>query len=518
MRQHTVYIFLSSFLIGIAVATIGTVTLATITWLCLIAFGVTVVSYRKHTPSLVVISFAILFCALGMLRFEIASWQFGHSLLAESVGREVQLKGEVVQEPDVREGTTQLYVAVNDEVLLVGTDSHTTIAYGDKVTVEGVLKKPESFTTDLGRTFNYPAYLLVRGVEYQVSFADVRVESSGHGNLLLELLYSIKYALVTSIESVIPEPYAGLGEGLLLGIKQGLGEDLESAFRTSGIIHIVVLSGYNVMLVVTFILFLLSFFFPKRIRIIGGLLAIIAFALLVGLSATVVRASVMAGLLLVAEYLGRRYDLPRALLFAATLMVFLNPYLLVYDVGFQLSCMATLGLILVAPTFESFISDGFSKLRIKDFLVSTIATQIAVLPLLMYHIGEVSLVAVVVNVLVLPVVPLAMLLTFLSGVMAMVFVPVAMLVGFLAYSVLRYITETAYFFSQLPAASVVVPEISSGVVAGLYVIMGVGVYFFRNKVTRDTLTSNWIIEEEKEIAPNEQNPSDASAKIPVFFR
>jgi len=148
-----------------------------------------------------------------------------------------------------------------------------------------------------------------------------------------------------SIEAVIPEPQVGLAEGLLLGVKQALGDELEVVFRKTGIIHIVVLSGYNVMLVVIFITYVLSYVLPYRARVPFGILAIVCFAVLVGLSATVVRASIMASLILFARATGRTYAVMRALCFAGVIMVLINPYLLVYDVGFQLSFLATLGLI-----------------------------------------------------------------------------------------------------------------------------------------------------------------------------
>lgn len=500
--RYRFYIFLISFLVGVATATIMAIPLATITFVCLVSLGIMVIGTQSinvlSRAALITASIALACFALGLLRFEVASWQFGDSVFKSYVGQEIVFTGEVVREPDAREHTTQLYVSVADELLLVSTDAHSDISYGDMVTVRGEVKEPESFITELGRTFNYPAYLLVRGVEYQVSFAEVTVEDSGYGNVLLSFLFTTKQALMSGIELVLEEPYAGLGEGLLLGVKQAIGEDIESAFRTSGIIHIVVLSGYNVMLVVTFILFLLSFVLKKQARIICGFVAIVLFALLVGLSATVVRASVMASILLLADLLGRRYDLGRALLCAGAVMVCVNPYLLVYDVGFQLSFMATLGLIIVAPTFETFISDGFSKLKVKDFFISTLATQIAVLPLLIYHIGEVSLVAVVVNVLVLPVVPLAMLLTFLVGIVSFISLPLAMLIGFFASLTLQYIVEVALFFATLPLASVIIPETPAWLMGVLYVVMLWVVLSLKMRNTLQNLAHGWTIEEEIE--------------------
>jgi competence protein ComEC len=466
---------------------------------------------------LLALSSILLAFSLGLLRSEIASWQFGHSSLEAHVGKEISIEGVVKKEPDVRTNTTHLYVDTGADTVLVSTDRYTDISYGDKVLVEGEVSLPEAFTTDLGRTFNYPAYLLARGVEYQISFAEVTVRDSGYGNRIFSALFSLKHSLMNGIEAALGEPYAGLGEGLLLGVKQALGEDLETAFRTSGIIHIVVLSGYNVMLIVSFCLFILGFFFGKKTRLVVAVIGIVCFALLVGLSATVVRASIMASLLLLADFLGRRYDLPRALLFAGVGMVCINPYLLMYDIGFQFSFMATLGLVLVAPAFESFISEGFSKLSIKDFFISTLATQIAVLPLLMYHIGEVSLVALVVNVLVLPLVPAAMLLTFLAGVVALFSVSLALPFGLLAYAILRYIIEVAVFFSGLPLASFMVPPISPWFVLLLYAALAGSIYIVYKLRNKDEI-ADWVIEEEKETAGAAQSASPTVPQTPVFFR
>jgi len=403
---------------------------------------------------------SVLLCSLcvGLLRTEIASWQFASSPLQSQVDETITFTGVVEAEPKKSESTTQLYVRDAADTLLVSTDRHSAIAYGDVVTVYGVLSEPQSFTTELGRTFDYPGYLKAKGVEYTVSFAEIQHRESGQGNTIVMALLTLKHAFMNRLEQVIPEPQVGLGEGLLLGVKQALGEDIESDFRRTGIIHIVVLSGYNVMLVVTFFLLIFSFFLSPKQRVVAGVIAIASFALLVGLSATVVRASIMASLLLFAQGFGRQYDVMRALLFAGAVMLLLNPYLLIYDIGFQLSFMATLGLLLITPHFESTVVTGLRKLRATDFFFATLATQIAVLPLLLYHIGEVSIVAIVVNVLVLPVVPIAMLLTFITGMVAFISLQLALVVGFFAHASLLYILLVAQWFALLPFAAVLSPN------------------------------------------------------------
>jgi competence protein ComEC len=423
---------------------------------------------RRPASPLFLVSVALLCFALGVLRLETEERSI--SLIAPHVGEEVLFEGVITREPDERAATVHLYVTLDpqDERVLVTTDKYQQFQYGDRVAIAGTLAEPESFETELGRTFNYPGYLRARNVRYVVSFAEVEIIARGGGNQLLGYLFLGKGIFMESLERAVTEPAAGLGEGLLLGVKRALGEDLEEAFRRAGIIHIVVLSGYNVMIVAEAIMRLLSFFFLPRTRMLIGVAGIVTFALLVGLSATVVRASIMAILVLIARATGRIYAIVRALMLAGAIMLIINPYLLAFDPGFQLSFLATLGLIFLAPLFERRFGLFPTTLQIREFVTATIATQIFVLPLLLYLIGEFSVVAVIVNVLVLPMVPVAMFLTFVTGVAGTFIAPLATVLGFAAYLSLEYIIALAEFFAALPLATFRVPAFPFSVVVLAY--------------------------------------------------
>lgn len=456
-----------------------------------------------------------LFCfALGVLRLDMVDTQ--HSNIAQLLGNEVELTGVVMREPEYREVTVHLYVELDeyDERILVTTDPYQQFEYGDRVAFQGVLEAPTSFETDLGRTFNYPGYLKARGVSYVVSFAEVSVEGRGAGSMFLSLLLAGKHRFMDKVEQHIPEPTAGLGEGLLLGVKRALGDDLEEVFRTTGIIHIVVLSGYNVMLVAEAIMRLLSFVFLPRTRLIIGIVGIGTFALLVGMSATVVRASVMAVLVLIARATGRIYAILRALMLAGVGMLLINPYLLAFDPGFQLSFLATLGLVFLAPLLEERLRLVPTTLQIREFVTATIATQIMVLPLLLYMMGMFSSVSVFVNVLVLPMVPIAMFLTFFVGVSGFISPFLASAVGFLGYISMNYIILVAEFFASLPFASFSVPAFPFWVVVALYAGLAVLLTIFPRTKEEETEIalhdsgvddySDWTIEEyiEPELGKN----------------
>ena len=501
---------------GIAIQTVFELTIFEVLFILLMAF-ICALFWRRDTtavsaPFFCITSVLLLSCAAGMVRMEIALGQEYASSLHASVGEEVEIEGVIVAPPDIRQRNQHLVVHADDTKILVLADRFGRFAYGDAVTVRGVLSLPEAFETDLGRVFDYRGYQRARGIEYSIAFAEVTVQARKQANPLFAHLFSAKDSFMEQISHYLKPPHAGLGVGLLLGVKQALGDELELAFRKAGIMHIVVLSGYNIMLVVVFVMYALSFLLPFRARLLTGMLAIATFAVLVGPTATVLRASLMAGLLLIATLTGRTYAVMQALLVTGLLMLLINPYLLVHDVGFQLSFIATLGLILLSPFIERharFMPEAFGM---RSFLVATVAAQIFVTPILLYQIGELSVVAVVVNLLVLPMVPVAMLLTFAVGILAYVAPVLAMIAAFFAHHSLAYIIEVAEFFASLPFSTIAVPAFPFSLVIVSYVLLLILLRYATGTkdISSFTKESEWTIIDEdtyKEQLAEEQRSS-----------
>lgn len=466
------------------------ISLSTIMWLAMLAFVLALVGRGKR--KLFLMSLAIFCFSLGLFRVEWASWSVLNPYLENRIEQEITLEGTIKREPEDGKNSTRLYVKTEYGLLLASTKLGGDWRYGDRVLVSGTLKKPEEFETDLGRIFNYPGYLLAQGVSYQISFAEVRRIEGGKGEFLTPL-YDFKRSFMLNLEQLIPSPQVGLGEGLLLGVKKALGEDLENTFRQTGIIHIVVLSGYNVMVVVTFILFILGAIFGRRLSTIFGIVGIVLFALLVGLGTTVIRASIMASLLLLMGFTGRIYLAERGLFLAGVLMIIWNPYTLAFDIGFQLSFLATLGLILLNPYLSKQLTLVPNFMGIREFLVATLATQLFVLPLLLYQMGKFSVVAVIVNVMVLPMVSMAMLFTFLAGLTAFISTSLALPFAFVAHLSLTYIIVVAKWFGGLPFAAFSVPPFSFWFVPLGYIAIAGLVWQLGRE--QDTLQGWKIVEE-----------------------
>lgn len=493
MSNRYFFVSAAAFYSGTAVGVLYAPLLSILFYATALGLLLGAIGRKRNIPVLLLMCVAVLVATFGAAA---AVRQISPLIVS---GEETIIEGVVVREVERRERTAHVYIRTETALLLAYADRATTVQYGDRVLVAGELEEPAVFVTDLGRNFNYPGFLEAKGVRQVLYYPELEVMRVGEGNWLLRTLYSFKSAFREKLQLLLPPPHSSLAEGILLGVNGVLGEYWEEVFRRSGIIHIVVLSGYNIMLVVLFVKYVLSFFLPYRARLIVGIGAIVLFALLVGLSATVLRASVMAVLLLLLQFGGNTTNVLRGLALAGAVMLLWNPLLLIYDPGFQLSFLATAGLILLAPKLQRLVRFMPERFLLREFLVATLATQVFVLPFLLYQIGEVSLVAIIVNVLVLPFVSLAMLLSFCAGAIAFISLPLAEWVGYVAYAVLHYILRVSELFSTLPLASIAVPPFPLWVVGVLYIALGYGLWR-ANRPAR--YAPHWTIDKEEEVRRN----------------
>ncbi len=385
--------------------------------------------------------------------------------LLSFAGQTAVVSGVVADDPDMRSTAARVTVSVrsiNGRSLPAGGQGKvlavlprdTTLQYGDQVEVRGTLEQPQAFETDTGRTFDYPGYLEARGVSLIMERATIRsVEEGSPG--LLRTLYALKHIFERALERVMQEPQAALMEGLLLGEKSGLPQALTQAFVLAGLIHIVVLSGYNIGVVAEWALRLFALVLPRRFALAAVAVVIVLFALMAGGGMATVRAALMGLLAVVARYLGRPAAALRGLFFAVVAMVLYNP-LVLFDVGFILSVLATFGLITMAPWVETWLT-RLPAGGIRSTAATTIAVQLFVLPALLYFTGVLSFVAFPINVVVLPLVPLIMLFGFLAGMLALVHPYFALLPALAADALLRLVIALTEWAAALPLAALVVP-------------------------------------------------------------
>ena len=409
----------------------------------------------------------------------------------------VTISGLVNDEPDVRDRgvnlrveTTEIKLATGEiypveGAILLRTPRFPITPYGTRLTFTGNLETP--FETP---EFNYRDYLNRQGIYGVMTFPRIQTSEGGYGNQLLARLYGTKSRAQSIINSQIQAPESGLLSGILLGIDHTMPPDIQDDFRTVGITHIVVISGYNIAVLSSIFLTLFTPIFGRRGATIAAIIAIVLFTLLVGADPSVVRAAIMGSLyVLSGRILGRRYAPIPILFLAAFIMTAIQPNAL-WDIGFQLSFAATLSLMLFAKPITDSVR-GWLKNRysaetsrlivnmIGDSVLITIAAQILTLPLIMFYFDQLSLISILANGLVLPVQPLIMIwggLATISGFFAPV---LAQFLGWVAWVFLWYTIQIASLLAKLPFASI---SVSFGITALIitYALIG-GITWFLNQ-------------------------------------
>lgn len=470
--------------------------------LALTAIGLVVVCIFRKTCVYTSLRFTVSFCvaiilffiSLGILRSATAYRETDQ--LARYLDRRITLEGVVVREPERRANASRYIVEVESvgenpveivkdaALVLVSSFPHPVFSYGDRLRIRGILTVPKSFATESGREFDYAAYLDAKeGVGYELSFAAIELRDQVRaGNYVQHFLYALKQSSIDAIERTLPQPQSALLSGMIVGGKRSLPDDVKDVFTKAGLVHIVVLSGYNVTVIADAVRSVLGML-PRVFASGASLLAIALFAIMTGGEATVVRASIMAGIAVVGRATGRKFEAGRALVGAALLMVAHTPSILLHDPSFQLSCIATLGLVYFSPIIERRLPFVPNTFGMRTIVATTLSTHIAVLPLLSYMTGNISLSGIPANLLVLPIIPTLMVSGFVLLGAALVHPVIAIPAAFIAHLFLSYVLTAAEWFAGFPwsVISVVVPL---WVVCGIYgVYLVVVIYTERKKPT-----------------------------------
>ena len=392
--------------------------------------------------------------------------------ILQFAGRMAVVEGTVADDPDVRAASARVPIEVSTingtpyfGKLLAVLPRDTALQYGDMVSVRGVPEEPQSFETNTGRTFDYPGYLKARGISAVMQYAKLQSVKDGSPSVL-RTLFILKHSFEQALKRVMREPMVSLMEGFLLGEKSGLPQALTQAFIIAGLIHVVVLSGYNIGVVSEWTLRFFALFLRRRAALTATAAVIVLFALMAGGGMATIRAMLMGLIAILGRYLHRPALALRSLGVAVVCMLLWNS-LVVFDAGFVLSVLATLGIITLGTRVElwlRWLKEGI----LRSTAATTVAAQLFVLPALLYYTGVLSFVSVPVNIMFLPFVPLAMLLGFITGMLALIHPFVALVPAFAADTLLRAMIWLAEVSASLPQGSAIVPAFPAWVAVAAY--------------------------------------------------
>ena len=363
------------------------------------------------------------------------SFQTPAGSIVNYAGEPVYVEGTVSEEPLVFADYSeyQLSVALVETkidrfpatgVLLVRVygQAEEHFKYGEKLRVRGTVVEARGMRNPGGFDYNY--YLKSRGIDALIYPSGAMVESLGSEDLneLAGLAVNLRMELVNNIEKALPEPAGNLLSAILFGQKHRLPTRVEENFRKAGAGHLMAVSGLHVGLVAALVAGLFRLFGLKgRFPLVVAILLVIAYACLTGLRPSAVRAALMVSAALGALIFDREHDLPSAIAFAALITLLYNP-LLLFTVGFQLSYAATLAIIYAYKPLTGLLS----ALRCPRFLRApvavTMAAQLGVLPLTVYHFFTLSTGALFFNLLLMPL--MGFIIGFgMSGALLSLFIP-----------------------------------------------------------------------------------------------
>jgi competence protein ComEC len=397
---------------------------------------------------------------------------------------DITLVGVVAEDPQRTAEGQQLVFAAERAVVdgqarpaeglvLVKLPPYPARRYGDRLALQGALKTPRG--ADRPGAFDYRRYLERKGVFSLMEPEGVRKLRGGGGSPLLAALLELRTACQRVLLRELPEPQASLAVGILLGLQSSIPDDVASHFSATGTSHILVISGWNITIISTMLYGVTERLRLKKNAAFWAILVTIwLYTLFVGASATVIRAAVMGTVVVVGQRLERQAHAWTTLFAATWAMTLYNPQTL-WDMGFQLSALATASLFAYGKGTEAILLK--TPLRVewlswaREALTATLAAQILALPLILFAFGNLSVIAPLANVAMLPMVPYAMLFGAICLAGGLLWLPLGQWLATVAYLFLAWLTEGARLFANLPFAAVQLPPFPLWVLLGYYGIV-----------------------------------------------
>lgn len=357
-------------------------------------------------------------------------------------GQYVSFETTLLSEPQISGKYQNLSANLaSGEKIFIKTSISPQFHYGDSVRISGVLNKRVLNNKKTAMTMFFPKIEAVKGDKNLPYFFVKNI---------LALASLIRQKIIFLFEKALSPTSASLLLGIVFGIKESTPKDFADNLRISGVLHVVAASGMNVTIIGGFLSSIFSLFLRRQIAIAASILGILFYATLAGLEPSIIRASIMGILVFSAAILGRQNLAFYGLILAGFLMLFISPSL-IFDVGFQLSFAATLGLLYIKPIIErkESIKTVLEKSIIGEEVSTTISAQAATIPILLANFGMYSIWSVVVNGLVLWVVPILMIIGGLGAILGLVVLPLGTFVLYLSLPLLLYFEKTVNLFAGL---------------------------------------------------------------------
>lgn len=363
---------------------------------------------------------------------------------------------------NVRGQQLSLYMP-NSQRVLISMRLIPQINYGDNLLIEGKVEYIKVGDGDEIAYMNNPEF---------------KILGKGRGGIFI---FRVREHIINFFNTSLPQTYSSLMLGIVFGIKEEMPPDFYLNLQKTGLMHVIAASGMNITMLGGFLSLLFAMFFRRQFALILTISGIVLYALLAGLEPSIVRASIMGILVFLSQLTGRQNSSFLALFFAAFLMLMRSPNLIT-DVGFQLSFLATSGLIFLRPIF-SFIP-GIKRVADKSVmfedLTTTLTAQIMTMPILIINFGTYSLWSIPVNAIVLWTVPILMIIGGASALLSFLIEPIGTVMLYFSVPFLLYFTKIVEIFGGF-SGQISIKSLPIMCIAGYYLIIIGLIIYTRNR-------------------------------------
>ncbi len=430
------------------------------------AFLLCVYLYYKRKEFIVLI-LVLLSLFLGGYRYFVVFRELKNTAIVEEV--QIEIKAPIIAEPILKENYQRIIISK----IVIYADRYPRYHYGDIINIKGKVKPFSDF-----RSYSS---IIVSG---RMSYPSIELFSPAKFSLRRAALL-VKNKITSSLQKIIPEPKSSLLISLMFGAKNNLTSILEEQIRRCGLSHVIVASGLHLSIIAKALSgFLDILCMSNSVNFIISFLFILSFAFMAGLTPSIIRAAIMASLLILSRFSFRLYNSFNALLLAAVIMIWLNPLVLFWDLGFQLSFLATAGIIFLYPIWKEspfWQQDWFNQKGqiIRETALSTFSALTFVIPWVIFKMQVFSLVSPITNLLILPLVPLIMAGGAIVAISSLLFYPLGLFLGALLNLILAYFLKVISLFSSLPWSQIYIPSILHWLIIPYYIFL----FFYIRKRT-----------------------------------
>lgn len=461
---------LGAFLIGCAFALLVSVP-GIVAYGAILGCGIGAILFRSQLRAHRIFLISAL-CTIGILRVVLPGEFRETPSTPTTLGVRNEMRGTVVSQPRISGNKQRMMVATPEGKILIQAGLYPRYREDDRILFSCTLTQPEGSDA-------YLAYLVREQVAAVCRYpSKLTIETRQESRFGFSI---VRERISERIARTFPRPSSDLLTGILIGTNPGFSSELRDAFQRTGLMHIVAVSGSNLALVSIFFFRMMLMF--KAARWASSLLVIVGlvgYTLLTGASSSTIRACVMAGLGLLAPLLGRVSVSVNAILIAAASMIAVTPSALVDDLSFQLSFLATIGLVALSPHLERYFVWVPSRFGMRTTLSQTLSAIALTTPLVLMVFHTVSLVAVLANIIVVPLIPFIMIgggaWLALSGGIGLIGYELPAFFSWPLWLLLEEPIVTATHFSRLPFASIALDSDRLAVAGGiaLYATLAVG--------------------------------------------